>query len=751
MKSRWASKSVAAAAVWLLVSAAVQAATYTSPRQNLALYDVYQLNPDGFTGGEGTTEPKVDLNDGLNGDNKFYKRTNVARAWPYGCAQPYWYTSAYQEAGEPDPAGPQYVDYAPPFGANSNQLPPGRYRLNAQYRFTDARAYYPAEYTVNHAGGSTTILQSQREGTPDACESFDLGEFDLQSGSFIHVNDTGTESITFNRMLFTYLGPPGGVPYVNAGSDQTIVLPAAANLQGTALDADGQPGPLTTTWSMAGGPGTVTFGDPNAPETTATFSMDGVYTLRLTASDTLNAPYDEATVTVLPAGSCQLQVTPNCGTDRQSTDYSILRTYCVKYDNPVAPMEFTLTNTGAGPIDYAVTEITNATDTTPADYAWLSVVNPTGTLPPQSSVVVTATVDPAGLATPADPGSNLANNGFLAFGETNCGMVPITRKVCVTAMGVDNTSLHTYQGDMDPLTLGSAGDPAGGYNFVVEEGAANGFVEDDPDAIDGKAWRIIDDGSSKVKYRAARAAAAGLDDPVPNARIGGTVVARVKVRSHVDPREGALFLWNNRMTSSYHWGDNGPDGVIIEINRGAQVILPGQFDQEFHILRMTAIGDRVCNRVINFYFDEDVSPVAVLTIPEASTVAATGNSGLGFGAGSTLGSYDISFDWVSLTNAGAFAPGEEVAVLGQSLVLGRDCPRPYVDHNEDGFVDMLDFAELQRCFNGLTNNPAPLQPGCDCFDNANPRGLVDEFDVNYFLDCASGPRLPWTESLECPN
>ncbi len=138
----------------------------------------------------------------------------MARAHLGGCPERYWYTSSYQESGEPDPAGPQWVDYAPPFGSGANQLPPGQYQLNAQYRCNANRASYPAQYIVHHAGGTTTVNKSQRDGTPDACESFDLGTYTLGVGSSIRVNDTGSQSLTFNRMLFTYKGT-GGVGLLN--------------------------------------------------------------------------------------------------------------------------------------------------------------------------------------------------------------------------------------------------------------------------------------------------------------------------------------------------------------------------------------------------------------------------------------------------------------------------------------------------------------------------------------------------------
>ena len=102
---------------------------------------------------------------------------------------------------------------------------------------------------------------------------------------------------------------PGGgagnlAPTVNAGIDQTIVLPALANLDGTVTD-DGLPTPplVTTAWSKVTGPGTVTFGNMSAVDTTATFSLSGTYVLRLTASDGALTSSDDISITVNPVGS----------------------------------------------------------------------------------------------------------------------------------------------------------------------------------------------------------------------------------------------------------------------------------------------------------------------------------------------------------------------------------------------------------------------------------------------------------------
>jgi hypothetical protein len=75
-----------------------------------------------------------------------------------------------------------------------------------------------------------------------------------------------------------------GAPVVSAGPDQAIQLPAGASLDGTLVDP-GYPGPVTTTWSKASGPGDVTFGDAGALDTTVSFSQPGSYTLALSASN----------------------------------------------------------------------------------------------------------------------------------------------------------------------------------------------------------------------------------------------------------------------------------------------------------------------------------------------------------------------------------------------------------------------------------------------------------------------------------
>ncbi|MEA3509890.1 MAG: S8 family serine peptidase, partial [Actinomycetota bacterium] len=113
----------------------------------------------------------------------------------------------------------------------------------------------------------------------------------------------GTDSVYGTGQL--YLGtppppPPNTAPLVSAGPPQTVTLPSSASLDATVTD-DGLPtGSVTSTWTKTSGPGSVTFDDPSAVDTTASFSVDGVYVLTLTATDGELADFDDVTVTVNP-------------------------------------------------------------------------------------------------------------------------------------------------------------------------------------------------------------------------------------------------------------------------------------------------------------------------------------------------------------------------------------------------------------------------------------------------------------------
>ena len=89
-------------------------------------------------------------------------------------------------------------------------------------------------------------------------------------------------------------------PVVAAGADQTVVLPNAAQLNGSISD-DGLPNPpaaVGSVWSQVSGPGNVVFGNANALQTSATFSQAGIYVLRLTGDDGFWSAADDVMVVV---------------------------------------------------------------------------------------------------------------------------------------------------------------------------------------------------------------------------------------------------------------------------------------------------------------------------------------------------------------------------------------------------------------------------------------------------------------------
>jgi hypothetical protein len=94
-------------------------------------------------------------------------------------------------------------------------------------------------------------------------------------------------------------------PVVSAGPDKTGYAFDAVQLDGT-VDDDGLPGGgVSTTWAKVSGPGMVTFVDPSAPSTTASFDLVGTYVLELTANDGELSSADQVTVTISEAPASQ--------------------------------------------------------------------------------------------------------------------------------------------------------------------------------------------------------------------------------------------------------------------------------------------------------------------------------------------------------------------------------------------------------------------------------------------------------------
>jgi sugar lactone lactonase YvrE len=158
------------------------------------------------------------------------------------------------------------------------------------HRFQETTAEEPGYSELDDGSHGAPAAGAECEwhaGSPDTSPSASWLNATAAGGFAIEVRLAGTAP------------PPNQPPSVNAGPDQTVILPGAASLRGSASD-DGLPDPpgaLTTTWSKVSGPGTVSFTNANAVDTTATFSATGSYVVRLTADDGELSASDDVAIT----------------------------------------------------------------------------------------------------------------------------------------------------------------------------------------------------------------------------------------------------------------------------------------------------------------------------------------------------------------------------------------------------------------------------------------------------------------------
>jgi hypothetical protein len=179
-------------------------------------------------------------------------------------------------------------------------------------------------------------------------------------------------------------------PVVNAGPDQVLALPLSATLDANVTD-DGLPSPpaaLTYTWSKVSGPGNVTFGTPNAVDTTASFSLNGTYVLQLQASDSALSTTDQVQVTVNPDPTI-LNLNPTAdsyvrdGSANAGTNFGTVTTLSVRTD--------TVVNSGNNRDAYLKFDTTSATNVTSAKVRINAALSAAGTVSTSIYSVATTT------------------------------------------------------------------------------------------------------------------------------------------------------------------------------------------------------------------------------------------------------------------------------------------------------------------------------------------------------------------------
>jgi len=215
---------------------------------------------------------------------------------------------------------------------------------------------------VSRPAGSAAVLSDTAAVNPTFVADA-IGLFVVQ----LIVNDGALDSAPATSAIT--VGVAGAVnqpPLVSAGAEQTVTLPSAAALNGRVTD-DGLPvgGSLTVRWSTLSGPATATFANPNAPQTTATFSEPGTYFLRMTANDGELSSTGDVRVTVNAAPTANQPPVVSAGNDQViSLPASASLSGSVTDDGLPAPPSLTIAwTTVSGPGTVTFGEATSALTT----------------------------------------------------------------------------------------------------------------------------------------------------------------------------------------------------------------------------------------------------------------------------------------------------------------------------------------------------------------------------------------------------
>lgn len=494
----------------------------------------------------------------------------------------------------------------------------------------------------------------------------------------------------------------------------------------TVTELDNQQQPADVSWLSTNKSG-ATVAAQTADTLTASFNVTGLaggaYTAYLKFTDSCNPAVEHIRQINLSVYGCRWSV-DSCNQERSySLDYPSRLPQDVVYR---------LTNSGAYPADYTVAKTGDS-----SCFEWLTVTNPTGTINSGQYVDVIARIDVAALA---GHGTDDDYTCTLTFTD-NCSPQVVVRQVRLRYLGVGDTQVFEYLGDVNPAADDSAGS---GLRFNLYDGTVPGAMELDPDALDGKAWRITDaTGSSKSWYRAYQNDGSGWDDMSTHGEGGNTMVARLKVHSwnYTERRPWIAIEDTQASSAEYHWG--GADGVVSETKRDIMENT-GLGTSDYVILWVSSRGDQgdpewQCGHEIDMYIVDEYADILWHKHIDNATAEDNAKGGFYFGDVTTAAAMDVSYDWITGTNAGAFAPGEEVAVLGRSLILSDSpCNALFADADGDGDVDHADFGSFQSCYTGMDTAMNPEQ--CHCWDR-NKNGYIDNDDYSAFDACSTGPGM----------
>jgi hypothetical protein len=216
-------------------------------------------------------------------------------------------------------------------------------------------------YDYHLTASSTGAIDQGGVPSPSPMPPFSL----IPDSQYVHPLSYEPRPVRGTIDIGAYEHAPNTAPTVEAGTNQTITLPAAASLNATVTD-DGLPNPpaaVTVTWSKVSGPGTVTFADASAVDTTATFSVAGTYVLQLQASDSLLSATDTVTITVNPKPNTPPTV--NAGVDQTVVEGQAVQLHAVASDLDNDPLGYAWTQSAGLTVALSGTSTADASFTAP--------------------------------------------------------------------------------------------------------------------------------------------------------------------------------------------------------------------------------------------------------------------------------------------------------------------------------------------------------------------------------------------------
>ncbi len=162
------------------------------------------------------------------------------------------------------------------------------------------------------AGPAPTVLWSKLSGpgtatfAPPSAAATTV-TFD-QAGTYIlRLTATNSTAQTSADLTVTASHPPPLVSILNPPAPVALAHPADILRLTTSVSANGAPGGATLAWTQLSGPGTVTFSNPSAADTTAGFSAPGSYLLRCTVTSIGGISSADASVSVAAPASLELR------------------------------------------------------------------------------------------------------------------------------------------------------------------------------------------------------------------------------------------------------------------------------------------------------------------------------------------------------------------------------------------------------------------------------------------------------------